>query len=131
MDEEPHFSADLKDQDATSDTSDVVERALERRGTNVPHQKNKIHACSFFLYFTNFWRKKAAGESGEFMADRNYGSRSVQTLVVNGVSVIVTAWFNTVNTLFVQITPAFPGCKFTIHSPNTNILHPTKIFPVP
>ncbi|KAF2843933.1 hypothetical protein T440DRAFT_473680 [Plenodomus tracheiphilus IPT5] len=59
--------------------------------------------------------RRARVETGEFMIGRSYAQRTVTTMTVHGVSVIVTAWFNGIHTVFVQMAPAFPGApKFVM-----------------
>ncbi|KAK1494529.1 hypothetical protein CTAM01_08883 [Colletotrichum tamarilloi] len=48
-------------------------------------------------------------QSGIFKAGNGYYKRIVTGLVINGVNVAVTAWFNDIHTLFLQFDAAFPN----------------------
>ncbi|KAK1724243.1 hypothetical protein CaCOL14_012730 [Colletotrichum acutatum] len=48
-------------------------------------------------------------QSGIFKAGNGYYKRIVTGLIINGVNVAVTAWFNDIHTLFLQFDAAFPN----------------------
>ncbi|KAI3543904.1 hypothetical protein CSPX01_05919 [Colletotrichum filicis] len=48
-------------------------------------------------------------QSDIFKAGNGYYKRIVTGLVINGVNVAVTAWFNDIPTLFLQFDAAFPN----------------------
>ncbi|KAJ0305479.1 uncharacterized protein N0V96_011451 [Colletotrichum fioriniae] len=48
-------------------------------------------------------------QSGLFKAGNGWAKRVLTTIIINGVNVAVTAWFNDIHTLIVQFNAAFPN----------------------
>ncbi|EFQ96185.1 hypothetical protein PTT_02466 [Pyrenophora teres f. teres 0-1] len=55
-------------------------------------------------------------ETADFSPGRSYTRRFVKTLVINGVSVILSTWFDSAMTLYVQLVPAFPNSGISVRA---------------
>ncbi|KAF4783360.1 hypothetical protein HER10_EVM0009191 [Colletotrichum scovillei] len=55
----------------------------------------------------------ASHQSDHFRAGNGWANRVKTRIIVSGVHLVVTAWFNDIHTMFVQFEPDFPSGTFT------------------
>ncbi|UQC78993.1 uncharacterized protein CLUP02_04472 [Colletotrichum lupini] len=55
----------------------------------------------------------ASHQSDHFRAGNSWANRVKTRIIVSGVHLVVTAWFNDIHTMFVQFEPDFPSGAFT------------------
>ncbi|KAK1464545.1 hypothetical protein CTAM01_17065, partial [Colletotrichum tamarilloi] len=62
---------------------------------------------------TRFSVWPASHQSDHFRAGNGWANRVRTRIIVSGVHLVVTAWFNDIHTMFVQFEPDFPSGAFT------------------